>query len=210
MELTHSLVTKTMPAATVLAPSAVFGLLASMYLCKPTADAIGNWRNLMSGGVPEALGDLSEALERINLNSVEEMQDLLWDFTRMFIGPYRLPCPPWESVYTSPKRLLLQESSDAVRAVYDRLGIEVAPNVLPDHVGAELNFMGILLERIETGSSEEAAYRQFSKDFVEEHLKNWIPRFASDLEKAAETSLYKALARSTITAVELFSENSLF
>ena len=208
MGLAPFCVTKTTPAAAVLTPpSAVFGLLASMYLCRPTADAIGNWRVLMSEGVPEVLGDLSETLERINLNSVEEMQDLLWDFTRLFIGPYRLPCPPWESVYTSPKRLLLQEPSDAVRAAYDRLGIEVgAPNVLPDHVGAELNFMGILLEKIETGLGEEDTYRQLSKDFLEEHLRNWIPRFASDLEKAAETSLYKALARSTITTLELLSE----
>ena len=204
MELAPLLVTKFTPAAGALTPSAVFGLLASMYLCKPTADAIGSWRDLMSEGVPEPLGDLSEVLERINLNSEEEMQDLLWDFTRLFIGPYRLPCPPWESVYASEKRLLLQEPSDAVRAIYERLGVEVGtPSVLPDHIGAELNFMGILLAKIETGSGEEDTYRQLSKDFLEEHLRNWIPRFASDLEKAAETSLYKALARSTITTLEL-------
>jgi TorA maturation chaperone TorD len=203
MELTPVLVTKSTPAAGALAPSAMFGLLASMYLCKPTADAIASWRDLMSGSVPEPLRDLSEVLERINLNSEEEMQDLLWDFTRLFIGPYRLPCPPWESVYASEKRLLLQEPSDAVRAIYERLAVEVGtPSVLPDHIGAELNFMGILLEKIEVGLREEATYRQISKDFVEEHLRNWIPRFASDLEKAAETPLYKALARSTITAVE--------
>jgi TorA maturation chaperone TorD len=203
MEPAPVLVTKSTPATGAFAPSAVFGLLASMYLCKPTADAIANWRDLMSGSAPEPLRDLSEVLERINLNSEEETQDLLWDYTRLFIGPYRLPCPPWESVYASEKRLLLQESSDAVRAIYERLGVEVGtPSVLPDHIGAELNFMGILLEKIETGLREEATYRQISKDFVEEHLRNWIPRFASDLEKAAETPLYKALARSTITAVE--------
>ena len=206
MGLARVFVTKTTPVAAMLTPSAVFGLLASMYLCRPTADAIGNWWELMSEGVPEALGDLRETLERINLNSAEEMQDLLWDFTRLFIGPYRLPCPPWESVYISPKRLLLQEPSDAVRAAYDRVGVEVgSPSVLPDHVAAELNFMGILLEKIETGSGEVDTYRQLSKDFREEHLRNWIPQFASDLENAAETSLYKALARSTITMVELLS-----
>lgn len=204
MELAPVLVTKSTPAAGALTSSAVLSLLASMYLCKPTADAIANWRDLMSGSVPEPLRDLSEVLERINLNSEEEMQDLLWDFTRLFIGPYRLPCPPWESVYASEKRLLLQEPSDAVRAIYERLGVEVGtPSVLPDHIGAELNFMGILLQKIEFGSMEQETYRQLSRDFLDEHLRNWIPRFASDMEKAAETSLYKALARSTITTLEL-------
>lgn len=204
MQLAPVHVTTSTRAAGALAPSAVFGLLASMYLCKPTADAIVSWRDLMSGSVPEPLRDLSEVLERINLNSEKEMQDLLWDFTRLFIGPYRLPCPPWESVYASEKRLLLQEPSDAVRAIYERLGVEVGtPSILPDHIGAELNFMGILLARVEAGSGEEDTYRQLSKDFLQEHLKNWTPRFASDMEKAAGTSFYKALARSTITTLEL-------
>ena len=100
--------------------------------------------------------------------------------------------------------MLLQEPSDAVRAIYERLGVEVGtPSVLPDHIGAELNFMGILLQKIEFGSMEQETYRQLSRDFLDEHLRNWIPRFASDMEKAAETSLYKALARSTITTLEL-------
>ena len=78
MELAPVLVTKSTPAAGALTSSAVLSLLASMYLCKPTADAIANWRDLMSGSVPEPFRDLSEVLERINLNSEEEMQDLLW------------------------------------------------------------------------------------------------------------------------------------
>jgi TorA maturation chaperone TorD len=46
---------------------------------------------------------LKGALDAINLESEEELEELLWDYTRLFIGPYHLPCPPLESVYTSPK-----------------------------------------------------------------------------------------------------------
>ncbi len=187
----------------VFTPSALFGLLATMYLCKPTTEAVIRWQGVMAHGAPEVLGDLNEALERIDPSSGQEMEDLLWEYTRLFVGPYHLPCPPWESVYTSSKRLLLQKASDVVRAVYDRLGFEVGdPNVFPDHVGAELNFMAILLEKAETGSGEEDTYRKLAKDFRDEHLRTWVPRFTLDMERAANTPLYESLARATLHVVE--------
>ena len=199
---TRVLATGIIPPAVELAPSAVLGLLANMYLCQPTAEAVGNWREIMSRGA-EPLSRLSDALEQIEATSSEEMDDLLWDYTRLFVGPYRLPCPPWESVYTSQKRLLLQEAADGVETAYARLGVQLgAPNVLPDHVGAELNFMGILLEKVEADPKEKEACRQLAKSFLEEHLANWIPRFASDIEKAAETTVYKALAQATTRTLD--------
>jgi TorA maturation chaperone TorD len=202
MQAAQTALAKSAPVG--LVPSAVFGLLASMYLCKPTADAILNWRDLMADGVPQALRELNETLGSIDVNSRKEMQDLLWDFTRLFIGPYRLPCPPWESVYRSQQRLLLQEQSDAVRAAYSRSGMKLKDsNVLPDHIGAELNFIGILLDKIEQGLNDNSTYQQLCKDFIEEHVRNWIPRFTSDMEKAAETALYKALAVSTRNVIHL-------
>jgi TorA maturation chaperone TorD len=203
MRRMRSATTRATPVTTVLPPSALFGLLASMYLCKPTAEAMTRWQELVPRAAPEVLGDLNEALERINLSSVQEMDDLLWEYTRLFIGPYRLPCPPWESVYTSSKKLLLQEASDAVRVAYDRLGLEVGDsNVFPDHVGAELNFMAILLEKVEAASGEEDRYRKLSKDFLDEHLRNWVPRFSLDMEKAANSFLYQSLARATRHVVQ--------
>jgi TorA maturation chaperone TorD len=195
------------PFSSAVGQSALFGLLSSMFLCKPTVETVINWRNAMSDILPEHAGDLQEAVQRIDLSSSQEMQDLLWDYTRLLVGPYRLPCPPWESVYTSSKRLVLQEASDTVRATYDELGLELgASNVFPDHVGVELNFMGILLEKIETSAGEEETYRNHANDFLGTHLKNWIPRFAADMGRAAETPLYKALARSTIAAVDRLGE----
>jgi len=189
-----------MPALT---PSAQFGLLAAMYLCKPTAEALIRWQEWLAPGTPEILGDLHAALRRIDLSSGQQMEDLLWDYTRLFVGPYRLPCPPWESMYTSSKRLLLQEASDLVRAVYDRAGLALGdPNVFPDHIGAELNFMAILLEKIETGSGEQETCRKLANDFLDQHLGNWLPRFTLDMEQAANTPLYRSLARTTLHVVQ--------
>lgn len=191
-------VAKTNARAAELAPSAVCGILSSMYLCKPTAESILTWRNVMSEGVPDYAGGLKKAVGSIDLRSAREMENLLWDYTRLLVGPYRLPCPPWESVYTSSKRLLLQEASDAVRAAYEEIGLEVgASRVLPDHIGIELNFMGVLLEKIEADSGGDNSRAKCAKEFFNAHLQSWVPRFAADMERAAETPLYKAVARST-------------
>ncbi len=178
--------------------AALFGLLGSMYLCKPTREALAGWRAVLAKGAPAILEELEEALERINVESPQELEDLLWDYTRLFLGPYRLPCPPWESVYTSPKKLLMQEAYDTVKAMYAQAGVEVGdPNVLADHVGAELSFLAILLERADRDAADEQTYRQRAEQFCDEHLSNWIPRFTADLEGAADSDVYRALARAT-------------
>ncbi len=183
--------------------AALFGLLGSMYLCKPTKEALAGWRTLLGHDPPLIVRELKEALERIDVASAPELEALLWEYTRLFVGPYRLPCPPWESVYTSPKKLLMQEAYDTVKAMYAQVGVEVGdPNTLADHIGAELNFMAILLEKAETESELGARYRQLAEEFWHEHLWNWIPEFTSDLEEAADTTLYKVLAQTTRRVVQ--------
>lgn len=182
--------------------SGTLGLLGSMYLCKPTREAIAGWRSLLDEAVPPSIVGLREALGAIDPDSEREMEDLLWDFTRLFIGPGRLPCPPWESVYTSPKKLLMQEAYDAVSEFYQELGLSVGdPNVLQDHVGAELSFLAVLFGKVEEEPERAAFYRQAAERFVAEHARRWIPAFAADLERASETKFYAALARSTRNVV---------
>ena len=177
-----------------------------MYLWKPTADAITGWRAVLETQSASALDELRAALHGIDLRSRQECEELLWDYTRLFVGPYRLPCPPWESVYTSSTRLLMQEAHDQVRELYAEAGVELGdPRILPDHVGAELNFFAILLERAERGEPEDGVrVRQLAEQFYRQHLNCWIPQFTADLEAAAATALYRALARATKNVVLLF------
>ncbi len=196
-----------MPPSPSLAP--LFGLLSSLYLCQPTADAITGWQVLLEHQPTPDFDELKAALDEIDLSSAQEREAVLWDYTRLFVGPYRLPCPPWESVYTSPAHLLMQEAHDAVRAAYAEAGVELGePKVLPDHVGAELNFLAILLERAECHAADGARARDLAERFFCQHLSNWIPRFIADLEAAAQTALYRALARTTRRVVLEFERES--
>lgn len=180
------------------------GLLGSMYLCKPDRETLDSWRALLSEAVPDILSDLKDALEKIDMASDSELEDLLWEYTRLFIGPYKLPCPPWESVYTSPKRLMLQEAYDEVRDYYNKAGLTVNnQGIMADHIGAELNFLAVVLQKAHSDPKKEQYYRDLTRGFLDEHVIKWIPQFARDMEDAADLLFYKTLARVTRSMIDL-------
>jgi TorA maturation chaperone TorD len=173
-------------------------LLSSMYLCKPTPKAIAGWREALSEGSPDALTGLKAALDSLDVNSELEQENLLWEYTRLFIGPYKLPCPPWESVYTSPKRLMMQTAFDEVSDAYRTEGISVSNSgVMADHIGVELNFLALLLKRMQEDPERRGQHAAAAKAFTEDHLQKWVPAFTRDLEHAAGYTLYKELAHAT-------------
>jgi TorA maturation chaperone TorD len=174
------------------------GILSSMYLCKPSKDVLENWRALLSDDVPDFVFDLKHALDAINLDSAQELEDLLWEYTRLFIGPYKLPCPPWESVYTSSKKLMMQDAYDEVKKFYNEVRLAIdAPNIMPDHIGAELNFLAVLFQRINDEPEKRPQFLDTANRFLTEHVITWIPKFTRDMEDAADTAFYKALAKMT-------------
>ena len=180
------------------------GLLGSMYLCKPDRETLDSWRALLSEAVPDILSDLKDALEKIDMASDSELEDLLWEYTRLCIGPYKLPCPPWESVYTSPKRLMMQEAYDEVRDYYNKAGLTVNnQGIMADHIGAELNFLAVVLQKAHSDTKKEQYYRDLTRGFLDEHVIKWIPQFARDMEDAADLLFYKTLARVTRSMIDL-------
>ena len=180
------------------------GLLGSMYLCKPDRETLDSWRALFPEGVPDILSDLKDALNKIDMASDSELEDLLWEYTRLFIGPYKLPCPPWESVYMSPKRLMMQEAYDEVRDFYNRAGLTVNnQGIMADHIGAELNFLAVVLQKANSEPKKNQYYWDLASGFFAEHIIKWVPQFARDMEDAADLSFYKTLARVTRSMIDL-------
>ncbi len=127
---------------------------------------------------------------------------LHWDYTRMFIGPYELPAPPWESAYLNDERLLFQKETLEVRRAY--LKYDLLPRELgreaDDHLGLELDFM-LRLSRLaaERAEAEDApGLAQVLQDqaaFLEDHLLRWVPQLTHDIAAGAETGFYRGMAR---------------
>lgn len=130
--------------------------------------------------------------------------NIRWDYTRLFVGPNKLPAPPYESVYCSSQRLVMQESTAKVRAEYLEAGLAVlAQGEIPDdHVAIEFEFMKSLcamaLNTLEQEQlSELGAVLERQERFLTEHLTQWIPRFTHDIQENANTAFYKGVAELT-------------
>ncbi len=130
--------------------------------------------------------------------------ELAVDYARAFIGTGSegySAAYPYESVYTSEHRLVMQEARDEALAAYRSQGLDKSLEWKDgeDHVSLELQFEQILCERAASALSqgdEETATGLFrvQRAFARYHLLNWVPMMTADLRGFAKTDLYKGLA----------------
>lgn len=190
----------------------LYDVLRRTYLKEPTQGDIKFVKELVSSDEFPFVSDSPKILEGINqvrdycsqsdMTSDKVYSDLHWDYTRLFIGPYELPSPPWESVYLNKERLLFQEDTLKVRRFYLKysfLPVEFGHEA-DDHLGLELDFMfrlnELALEAMGRGDSNETL--QLLKDqrlFLEEHLLKWAPQFVEKVLEHADTDYYRGMAK---------------
>jgi TorA maturation chaperone TorD len=97
---------------------------------------------------------------------------------------------------------MMQDAYDEVREFYSLFGVEIGnADVMPDHIGAELNFLAILFDRMASETGIKNQYKGLAETFLMFHLRNWVPRFTADMEEASKTNFYKTLAKKTREAV---------
>lgn len=142
---------------------------------------------------PESLRKLLKSALQ-NDAAISSLQE---EYTRLYIGPAKLPASPWESVYRSSESALFQRSTLAVRNAYRTQGFlpQEYPRVADDHISLEVGFLAALAQRalnalVSEDSSVCVTSLEASKDFLEQHLCTWISSYAQDLKKSAEDSVY--------------------
>ncbi|MDF2630178.1 MAG: dmsD2 [Symbiobacteriaceae bacterium] len=189
-----------------------YGLLAQAFLAEPErmlipslaeSGAVGLFPyaeepGLIRDGVAEVAAYVGDAASVTD----EGYGSLLWDYTRLFIGPGKVPAPPWESAYRSAERLLFQEETLGVRRAYAAYGLASAKvgSEPDDHMGLELQFMyetcRVAAERL--GAGDWAGVEQVLRDqraFLDEHLLQWAGDFAADVVVGAQVGFYRGLGR---------------
>lgn len=143
------------------------------------------------------LEDLEQQFMADNNKVLEKLKS---EYTRLFLGPTKLPAPPWESVYVSNEPLLFQENTLMVRRNYLKYNFvpKNYPHEADDHLALELDFMANLSHIAEEAlaSLDLSKMKEVIKDqreFLEKHLLNWMPQFAEKLN-AVDTYIYGSLA----------------
>ena len=107
---------------------------------------------------------------------------------------------PFESVYTSPQGLVMQDAWEEVCAIYHKNGFArpQGGDNHEDHIGLQLDFMAHLCERDlalidkDDAESAKALAQNFATEeaFLQKHLLNWVSGLARDVHKYAETTFY--------------------
>ena len=145
---------------------------------------------------------LAEVAERIGRGFAATGGDeLLVDYTRLFLGPVDILAKPYGSVWLDADAPLMGDSTMAVLQHYEDGGFEVDEGFrdLPDHVAVELEFLYVLLFRLADASmrGDEATLRgadTMRRRFLAEHLGAWIGPFATAVRGGAESTFYRELA----------------
>ena len=111
---------------------------------------------------------------------------------------------PFESIYTSKEKLMMQDARDQVLKIYVEQGVNVDANLhLPeDHLSFELEFMAIMSERLaelinnnDTDKVDENIAVQ--RAFIQEHLQNWLPSLEARVTDMAQFLFYPAIMHIT-------------
>jgi len=139
-------------------------------------------------------------------------KELLIEYTKLFLGPFKVLAPPYSSIYFGRKQLVSDETI-WVANFYQKAGLQFDKELkdLPDHAAVESEFMYYLifneLIEIESGNLNKCnEFYNYQKDFFNSHYKEWIPKFCIQIVKQSGNSYYKMLAHclnSFITTVSI-------
>ena len=181
-----------------------FRLLSDCYLI-PDSELVETLRNLQFN-LLKVCEPATHLVQNIG-NEFEasgNLEPLKVDFSKLFIGPYKLFAAPYGSVYLDGERKIMGDSTCDVRNRYMEVGLDVASNFkdTPDHITAELEFMYFLIfKEIEAFANSNTemviSFIQKQKSFLEDHLLSWVPQFTVNIIENAKTPFYKNLARAT-------------
>ncbi len=136
-----------------------------------------------------AIPTMGAGAAKINLYLEQSAPDLLTqlaaDYAQTFLDGVTITgAYPYESVYTSDDRLLMQDARDRVLEIYRQEELAVFPQHAEpeDHIAFELELMQHYCEKsisaLKTHENELAVHiLEKQVFFLENHLLNWTSRF---------------------------------
>ena len=115
---------------------------------------------------------------------------------------------PFESVYTSERRLMMQEARAEVLQTLRENNLKRGRwTEGEDHIALELEFMQRMAmrtaEALRAGDEDKAIEQlRTQQKFAQDHLLNWLPMMTEDMRRFARTMFYQGLAQLVMGYVE--------
>lgn len=146
---------------------------------------------------PDCVGDVQKMQDSLKKYTT---QDLLIEYARLFIGPFKIEVPPYSSIYFEEKTLM-SNVTIWVLEYYQNAGLNFDKSVkdLPDHVTVETEFLYYLLFNEINAFKEDdlenaQRYRFLLEFFLEKHYKVWVPKFCQKIIENSQNEFYIELA----------------
>lgn len=160
-----------------------------------------NLAALLASWCPHAA---QQATEAARLLHNADPQELLVEYSRLFLGPFKLVAPPYGSVWLDQSKAVMGDSTARVAAFYQSHGLQLSDDFteLPDHITAELEFLSYLAFRQREAatagdSAGTAGYAQAQQEFLTAFLLPWLTPFCEAISDDGESPFYAAIARCT-------------
>ncbi len=139
--------------------------------------------------------------------AAQNLETLLVDYTRLFLGPMEARAKPYGSSWLPAPPQTQENPPPAVTELYSEGGFDIDPEFmeLPDHVAVELEFLYLLNfnEQRADSAEQQQALQALKQRFLREHLGAWITPFAAAVVSGAQTEFYRVLATLTERFVQI-------
>ena len=144
----------------------------------------------------------------------QDLQTLLVDYTRLFLGPVLAKAKPYGSSWLNTPATMDNNAPLSILDVYSEGGLEIDADFaeLPDHVAVELEFLYLLTfnqnQAMDSDRADEVQrLQELKRRFLAQHLGQWFTPFAVAVKSEAETAFYRELAEFTETLLQLEAAN---
>ena len=195
--------------------SNIYGFLSRVYRQELTSDFLRQIKTPDSRDVWVEIGIEPEA-DFVNMQESDIIEYLAVEYARLFLGPGQ-HISPHESVHKESVRgggMLCGKASTDVKEFIESRGIVFKSDYtgFPDHISVELEFMHHLilwekksLQELDGRTAEH--FRAMEQQFLNDHIKQWIPLFCEKVIKKSNSSFYKGMAQLTKRFIELEPED---
>ena len=146
-----------------------------------------------------SLPAVGEACRRMAQSLAENNQEeLLIEYSALFLGPFGAPAHPYGSVYLEQERKLMGDSTMEVLKLYAEAGVTYEGDEPPDHIAIELEFMSFLEGKIaqaisESNQADLADFSAIRGRFFNRLLASWAPILGNILKEQATLAFYRDL-----------------
>lgn len=188
-----------------LVRSAIYRILA-LGFAHPGPEILNFFREGFARKLAEAVSllsgddrqDLAGAVEGLQ-ESMDRLGEIEGEHNRLFRTG--LVCTPYETEYDPMRSVRKGQVLADILGFYSAFGLlGTREKELPDHIGVELEFMSLLLQkeayaRLNGWSEKVAICTDAQRKFLGEHLGTWVFALCDRLEETSGLEFYRSLAK---------------